>query len=159
MLSFNSPEISGVFLMPHGITKYIKSATANELRVALFVFSSPHVSDVNEIAKGCGLTEAEVDSAIAFWRGTGLLLVKEETGSVKIVSETKAHERSVSYSSSEIADAIDQNGDIGSMLNYASQKIGKILTPAEQGKLLSLVDVLPLDCAIVMGTIDYCAEK
>lgn len=158
MINFNCSATSAVFVMPQEIKKHLKNATSSELKVIIYIFSESSVADEAQIASATGLSVEEVKSALSFWRGTGILSFEKNAERIRVVSETRPSEKTVSYSSAEIACAIEENEDIGSLLNYASQKIGKILTPAEQGKILSLVDVLPLDCAVVMGIIDYCVS-
>lgn len=160
MLKFENNALSGVFLMPKDIEKHLSGANAAELKVIVYIFSkNGSISDETEITKALGISGNEVSSALAFWRGTGILSVpKEADTQVTIVSETKMSEKSASYSPKEIADAIDGNEDIRSLMNFASQTIGKILTPTEQGIILSLVDSLSLGCDLVMGIIEYCCN-
>ncbi len=160
MLKFENNALSGVFLMPKDIEKHLSGANTAELKVIIYIFSRDgNVSDEGEIAKALGLSENDVISALAFWRGTGLLaLSKTDDSRVTVISETKPSEKNVSYSPKEIADAIDGNEDIRSLMNFASQTIGKILTPTEQGIILSLVDSLSLGCDLVMGIIEYCCN-
>ncbi len=160
MLKFENSALSGVFLIPKDIEKHLLQASATELKVIIYIFSHDgNVSDEREIAKALGLSESDVSSALAFWRGTGILSVsKTDDARVTVISETKLSERSVSYSPKELADAIDGNEDIRSLMNFAAQTIGKILTPTEQGIILSLVDSLSLGCDLVMGIIEYCCN-
>ncbi len=159
-MKFESDGISSVFLMPSEIVKYLKKATASEIKVAVYIFSRGlMIENEAEIAEALGLSESKVSEAIAYLRGTGILSVCGEdvsTPEVKIVSGDKLSDRSVSYSSGELADAIEGNEDFASLVSFASERLGKILTPAEQSNLFMLVDMLDLPCDLIMAIIEYC---
>lgn len=157
MIKFENTSVNSVFVLPKVVEKYIKTANLAELRVLMHIFSSNSVTgDEKDIAHSCGISESEVYSALAFWRGAGVLTYEtEEKARVCVVSETPHAERDVCYSSSEIADAINANEDIRSLMDFASQKVGKILTQSEQGYIYSLVDSLGMDISLVIAMIEY----
>lgn len=174
---YGNDAVSAVFLVPRAIEKYLCTATANELKVILYLFAHRCAAEKAETAQALSLSDAEVDAALAFWRGTGLIRTEdgdsektfpasvpdgapEETQTaVRVVSETKAAEKKISYSSGELADAIERSEDVRSLLSFASQKFERILTPSEQSTLYALVDAVGLDCDLVMGIIEYCAAN
>ena len=160
MLKFENSSLSEVFLMPKKVQKHLLTASEKELKVIIYIFSNPDgISDENEMANALGISCADVASAIAFWRGAGIVSCKESReAKVSVVSETKPGEKTPSYSSEEIAQAINGNEDIKSLMNFASQTVGKMLSPIEQGLVLSMVDSLSLGCDLVMGIIEYCCN-
>ncbi len=160
MLKFENSALSRVFVLPKDIEKHLSGANAAELKVIIYIFSHDGiVSGEKELSQALGISEADAAAALAFWRGTGIFsLSKTEETNVSVVSETRMSEKSVSYSSKEIADAIEGNEDIRSLMNFAVQSVGKILTPNEQGIILSLVDSFSMGCDLVMGIIDYCCN-
>ena len=159
MLKFENSSLSGVFLMPKDVEKHLASASGNELKVLIYIFSHGGICDEAQMAKELGIPSGDISSALAFWRGAGIISYgKSEEVQITIVSETKPSEKTVSYSQKEIADAINGNEDVRSLMNFASQTIGKILTPNEQGIILSLIDSMSMGCELVMGIIDYCCN-
>ncbi len=163
MIKFKNSFVNSVFLLPIEVEKYIKTANAAELRVILHIFANGEVTgDEKEIAKACGITESEVYSALSFWRGAGIITYEtDEKARVTVLSDTPVEEKSVSYTGAELGKAIEENEDIRSLLNLASEKIGKILTPTEQACIYSLVDTLGMDISLVMAIIEYftCGEE
>ena len=157
MIKFKNSFVNSVFLLPIEVEKYIKKANAAELRVIIHIFANGSLTgDEKEIAKACGITESEVYSALSFWRGAGIITYEtDEKARVTILSDTPIEEKSVSYTGSELGRAIEENEDIRSLLNLASEKIGKILTPTEQASIYSLVDTLGMDISLVMAIIEY----
>lgn len=158
---FESDVLKSVFLVPRAIEKYLKTASETELRVILYIFSKNGNPGTNtDISEALSVPEGDVSSAISFWRGAGIIRMCENTAPEIIVkSETPVSQKNASYSSSELASAINGNDDVRSLLNFASQKIGKILTPAEQAAIYSLVDVYSMKCDLVMGIIEYCVSE
>lgn len=159
MIKFQNAATSSVFVLPRDVEKHLKNAGAAELRVLLHIFACSGVTENKaQIAQATGITESQVYEALAFWRGAGIITYSKEQPAISVVSETPASQRSVSYSSAEIADAINGSEDVRSLLNFASQKLGKLLTPNEQAGIYSLVDSLGLECDLVMGIIEYCVS-
>ena len=160
MLKFENSALSEVFLMPKKVENHLLAASEKELKVIIYVFSHPEgFGDESEIARALKMTEADVTGALSFWRGAGILSYSTTSqANVKVVSETSPREKTVSYSPKEVADAIEGNEDVKSLMNYATQTIGKILTPNEQGIIISLVDSLSMGCDLVMGIIEYCCN-
>ena len=161
MLRFENSALSSVFLLPKDIEKHLVNAGENDLKVILYIFANGGTaSDEAQIAKALRISENDVFAALSFWRGTGILsYTKEEAPKVTVVSETKIAEKTSSYSQKEIADAISSNEDIASLMNFAAQKVGKFLTPTEQGIIYSLVDTMGLGCDLIMGIIEYCCGE
>lgn len=168
MSLYENAATSGVFLMPCDIKKHLPSASAAELKVLLYLFSGNGKIDPEQAANDLHLSQNDVINALSFWRGTGLVREaqreevtrpSQDTRTVTVVSDTPYASRAPRYSSSELADAIENNEDIRSMLHFVSQRIEKLLTPAEQTKLFALVDTLGMPCDLIMGIVTYCVEN
>lgn len=160
-MAFQSDALNGVFLVPRAVEKYLKTANATELKVILYIFSKGgNIGTYADISKDLSLSENEVSSAVSFWRGAGIIKECENINpTITVKSETPVSQKSASYSSAELASAINANDDVRSLLNFASQKIGKVLTPSEQAAIYSLVDVFSMKCDLVMGIIEYCVSE
>lgn len=184
---YENAATSGVFLVPSDVKKHLPTASAAELKVLLYLFSQNGKIDPERAAKELQLSQNDVDMALSFWRGAGLLResgtenekkngnesAKNENGNknektteppqkprtVTVVSDTPYASRVPQYSPSELADAIENNEDVRSMLRFVSQQIGKLLTPAEQTKLFALFDTLGMPCDLIMGIVTYCVEN
>ena len=178
MNQYENPSVGEVFLMPKAVTKHLCGASKSELCVLLYLFAQGGALDKKAAARALSLSETEVENALSFWRGAGIVTRKENkrkesereeiekeptktdaSDSVAIVSETPFSRRTAVISTSELADAIEQNEDVRSLLSFASQKIGKILTPAEQTKIFALSDVLGMPFDLIMGVIEYCCSE
>lgn len=163
-MKFENDGIHSVFLMPSEIVKHLKKMTASEIKVATYIFSKELcVGSEAEIAEVLGIPEAKVSEAIGFLRGAGIIKLRDgeevQGCRVSVVSDTPLSERTVSYSSGELADAMEGNEDFASLIDFASKKLGKMLTPAEQSNLFILVDMLNLPCDLIMAIIEHCIER
>lgn len=160
-MAFESDALNNVFLVPKSVEKHLKTASETELRVILYIFSKGgNVGTNADISKALSLSENDVCSAVAFWRGAGIIKQSDSSApEITVKSETPVSQKTASYSSAELAAAINGNDDVRSLLNFASQKIGKILTPSEQAAIYSLVDVFSMKCDLVMGIIEYCVSE
>ena len=164
-MKFENDGVHSVFLMPSEIVKHLKKMTASEIKVATYIFSKGlKIESEAEVAEALGIPEAKVSEAIGFLRGAGIIKLCDEEdgenkGRVSVVSEAPLSERTVSYSSGELADAMEGNEDFASLVDFASKKLGKMLTPAEQSNLFILVDMLSMPCDLIMAIIEYCIER
>lgn len=169
MIQYENAAVGEVFLLPKTVLAHLADASREELAVLLYLFGNGGAIEEAETARALKLSPAQTENALCFWRGTGILTRSgtrqnekaaepsaDESGTVRVISETPYSKRSPVISSGELADAIEQNEDVRSLLNFASQKIGKILTPAEQTKLFALYDVLGMPFDLIMGVIEYC---
>lgn len=163
-MKFENDGINTLFLMPSEIVKHLKKMTASEIKVATYIFAKGlSVENEAEIAEATGIPEAKVSEAIGFLRGAGIIKLcdraEQPSAQVSVVSDASLSERNVSYSSGELADAMEGNEDFASLIDFASKKLGKILTPAEQSNLFILVDMLSLPCDLIMAIIEYCIAR
>lgn len=166
MIQYENPALSGVFLVPRQVEEHLAAASGEELKVLLYVCAAGGMLDsLKKASETLRLSETQVEAALAFWRGTGIFMpasrrTDKESPKPRVtaVSETPLSQRTPVYTAGELADAIESNEDVRSLLNFAAQKLGKILTPGEQTKLYALVDCLGLPCDLVMGVIEYCVS-
>ncbi|MBR5527912.1 MAG: DnaD domain protein [Clostridia bacterium] len=160
MIKYQNAATSSVFVLPRDVEKHLKNASCADLRVIMYIFANGgNTCAEADMARELSLSEGEVYEALAFWRGAGIITyTREEKANVSVVTETPVSQRTTEYSASELANAIEGNDKIRELMTFASQKIGKILTPTEQSCIYSLVDSLGLECDLVMGIIEYCVS-
>ncbi len=161
MIKFHNPSTDSVFVLPSSVRDHLSQAGEKDLKVLIYIFSSGMRSESeNDIAHALGIPVSEVYEALAFWRGAGIFTYKkEEKSNVTVVSEATPSQKNTSYTPGDIADALERDEDIRSLFNYASQKLGKILTQSEQASIFYLLDALSMPCDLVMGIIEYFTAK
>lgn len=121
------------------------------------------MEDEEKIAEKLGTDKSTAYSAIAFWKGAGILGIdaKEEKteGAPQILPSSKSERGIPSYTSSELARHIDENKEIASLLHYCSKRTERILSPAETGDIVYLVDSVGLTPSMVMTLVNYFADR
>ena len=124
------------------------------------------MEDEGKIAEKLCIDRSTAVSAIAFWKGAGVLRANNNTndgaksgGEPHILPSAKSERGVPSYTSSELARHIDENKEIASLLHYCSKRTERILSPAETGDIVYLVDSVGLTPSMVMTLVNYFAER
>ncbi len=161
MIKFHNSATDSVFVLPSSVREHLSQAGEKDLKVLIYVFScGMNTESEEEIASSLGIPLSDVYEALAFWRGTGIFTYKkEEKSNVTVISKASPSQKNTSYTPGDIADALERDEDIRSLFNFASQKLGKILTPSEQASIFYLLDTLSMPCDLVMGIIEYFTSK
>lgn len=155
------------FAVPRVCEDYLAEAGEVELRVLLFATSRVSFEDGELVAALSDFEESEVREALAFWRGAGLFSKKRgvkkaakheaekptETPEVKIVSSRP------NYTSFDLANAVEQQPDFKSLVDYAEGRLEKMLNRADLSLLYSFVDYLALPVDVVMLGIEACVKE
>ncbi len=138
---------------------------AGELRVLIYILSSDDALDTCEIAEALSMSDSEVDCAVAFWRGAGLITngkskqaKKKEAKDTEKLPDSVRDTETRSYSGTEIAKILESKPEMNSLLKFAQDRLGKVFSPSDISKLVYLVDYILLTPPMVMRIIEYCAE-
>ena len=171
---------AGVAVLPASVIRKIDRASKKDRKILLSLASMPETmqkaeTDPSAVAKACSCTETELATAIAFWRGAGIIEGDEEnTEAVEpIACEEPAAEpvQAVSkprlqradelpkYTTDELAVLLESRKDAAQLINECQNVIGKIFNPAEVNIVLALSDYLGLDGQFIFVLCDYCSRK
>lgn len=173
--------------LPSSLEEYVVNMTdgdADELRVLVYALSRDGEINTDDMASALGMDETDVISAVSFWRGAGLIAVKGKTSGAgrkntvkKEVSDTApttdeaASEpaeklsnsvrdtESRNYTSEEVARIISSGSEIQSLRDYVQQRLGKILSAADDASLVRLIDYILLTPEMIMLIVEYCVEN
>lgn len=158
-----------VINLPGETKNHIEKASGDELRVLLAAATAPQIS-AQEISDMLGMSKTDVDAAISFWRGTGVLDVCDDG----IEPEVKTRNRRVrksenaerpdepsaqAYSGEDVERIFAENGRLKQTAEMAQTLLGKgSLTPAETKIIVFLSDHLRLDNEFILLLISYCVK-
>lgn len=144
-----------LILLPKNVLPMIKNASAEELKILIYFFSAPEAT-VPDAARETGVTVAQTEAAIAFWRGAGIF--EESRGEKKhVASDTSAYRN---YDSETIAGMLDTHSDFAMIRDLASDRLQKpVLTKNDLSSLLYLYDFAGIPASVICGVIEYCAEN
>lgn len=152
-MAIKTPNDS-IILLPKEILPKIKSATAEELKTLIYYFSEPE-TNVVDAARETGLTVAQVEASVAFWRGAGIFT--DSTGKKKpIASDTSMYRN---YDSETLSTALETNPDFSLVCRVATDRLEKQLTKNDISTLFYLYDYIRLPAPVICGIIEDCCAN
>lgn len=162
-------------LLPAAVLEHMDKAGKKELRVLLALGAEPlsHIgieAAAKRVAERTRLTPEEVASAIAFWRGAGVLVAAEGASagspasqkaiSVPAVKEVRpvADRGLPQYSSAELSAILERRAELGALINECQQTFGKIFNAGEVATLVGMADYLGLDGEYILLLLAHCVR-
>ncbi len=150
-----------VTVLPHAVAAHIDKATKKDIRILLELAAAPDATTAT-IAAAAGVGTAEVEAALAFWRGTGVLTVVEGEGvapvavaeapAVRVVAEKGLP----SYSTEELSEVLSRRSELAQLVNDAQQAFGKVFNTHEIAIIAGLADYLGLDEEYILLLLTHC---
>lgn len=165
----------GVTVLPEKVASLLPGVTCSELSVLIYLLSQNRLKDEIDISSVAGelkLEESAVNAAIGFWRGAGILCENEretkQRGAKVTVKETKGKNGGVvttvisgdipHYTGEEIERLFSAEPMLGAYIDECQKILGRIFTPLEINKMLSLREYYGLDCEYVLLLCSYCSQ-
>ena len=164
--------------MPCDVTSFLSRAGLCDMRVFVYLCSVGGNAEINEISASVGFSIDEVNSSLAFWRGTGLIL--EDSASAAVSLRTKTAEKPIittkteavkeetkkvaapdkmpSYTSDELAHILESNKEMAMLIDECNHILGKMLNFHEVNIIVGLIDYLTLDIEYILLLVKHCAE-
>lgn len=160
------------FNMPREIVRHLSGASENDLKVVIHLYSEFPTgfekSDAEKIASALSVTVDEVNAAISFWRGAGLVkTVKTIKSAAAPTSSAQASAAPTSsaprrqarsdYPSEQLAAAIESVPNMKPLVDYCQRRFGKIFSPAQLSTLYSFYDNLGFSVDSIMLVAEHCS--
>lgn len=168
---------SKVAVVPEKALEVSARAGEVELRVLLGLCAHGGSVDIKKLARSFSLSEDDVKSALAFWRGAGVIelgdskeAVSEEIAAEKAAPakpEEKTSEATKKlrradelpqYTSDQLSDILEQRKETATLIDECQNIMGKVFNVKEINVLMGLVDYLELDCEYIMMLLSYCVS-
>ena len=142
---------SAVFTVPAAVAdKHLKLARGEHIKVLLYIMRNMSVNPDNaEIAAAAGLSEYEVEEALLYWAGAGILLPDGR-------SAEKA-EINAKPDRADVARRGAEDEKIRYLLTETQMKLGRNLKSNESSTLVWLYDDLGLDVSLILMIVQYAA--
>ena len=183
---------TGVAALPKEVLKVMDRATKTDLKLLLLLASDPTLLSgtdtadcVRRLAEAAECTPPQAETALAFWRGAGILLMMGEDAVPAVQSprdteaEAVAEEPSPAidptpstpakkprpdttlptYTSQELGDLLESRAETRTFIDECNRIWGKMLNVSEVNTILSLVEYLGLDWDYVITLLAVCAEN
>ena len=148
--------VDNLILLPMEVLPRVKNASATELKVLLYLYAKKECSSP-ELAQQLGITPADADAAVAFWRGAGIF---EEDTSVPQKAVPPSTSLFKSYDSQTIASYMEEDTAFRSCTALVAETFGAgILNKNELSSLLYLYNYVGLPAEVIGGIAEYCKSK
>lgn len=161
---------NGVFAFPSCVVdKHIKLAGAAQLKTLLWIFRhTGEQFEAADIADALGMAEPDVKDAMQYWIETGLLCKRGENPAVTAQPEAapilpeKAAEKPVILpppiekpTFQDVVRRAGESEEVKYLLLQAQLRLGKTISPADQGTLLWMHDWLGLPVEVILMIMEY----
>lgn len=155
---------TSVVTLPADVKNYISRATANDMRV-IIALSAGEGASASALARACGITEGEVVTSLAFWRGAGIIRTIDEPAQKLSAEPTDSpaekieSPRAYQLTGEEIENICASHPDLKDAINECQKIFSKIFTFSESGVIVYLYDHLRLDRDFIVLVCDYCKNN
>ncbi len=157
------------------LTERARKATKNDLCL-LFVLASDgrlradYAAEADRAAAEAGVSRADLDRALSFWQGAGVIDVEEADGAAVQAAEPeepapkpeKKLERASElphYTIEQLTTLLETRAEAKSLVDAAQQTFGKMFTTMEVNVVLGMLDYLALDAEYILILLAWCAAK
>ena len=166
-----------VLALPAAVISHIDKATKRDLRVLLCLAAEQRLTRdttvlISAVAKALEIDVSEVENAISFWRGAGVLSLVEdgEIASVTVAqpvanAKLEAPKASAvadrglpSYSADELAGILERRRDLSALIDACQQALGKIFNTVEVGIVAGMRDYLGFEGEYILLLLSHCAR-
>ncbi len=152
-MSIKTPA-DDLILLPKEITKQLKNASAEELKILIYLFANPD-SSIVEASRETGVPMTAAESAVAFWRGANII-TEAEKSKKNVNSDATAYRN---YDSDTLSDAIEKNMEFALVCKVASDNLEKLLNKNDHSSLFYLYDFVNIPAAMICGVIEDCCKN
>ena len=154
----NPKAFSAVFTVPAAVAdKHLKLARGEHIKVLLYIMRNMSVNPNNaEIAAATGLSEYEVEEALLYWAGAGILL-PDGRSAEKTEIKAPAVKQNAKPDRADVARRGAEDEKIRYLLTETQMKLGRNLKSNETSTLVWLYDDLGLDVSLILMIVQYAA--
>lgn len=165
-----SASSNKTLIVPASVIDKMGSAGENDLKALLYILEyqrrNPAADSFDsETLKTVFKEGADFDSAIAFWRGAGIIsassVQKEEAIAPEkeesVPQKRQADDRRPAYTASQLADAAEKDSGFKALADFVGDKLGRMLNTSDLALLYSFGDYLKMPRDVVMIVVEYCA--
>ncbi|MBQ7399768.1 MAG: DnaD domain protein [Clostridia bacterium] len=156
-MMFSNKEVDGVFVMPKSVLSYMNNAKKVELRLIMYIFAEGDGFSVKDAASDLGESEDMINSALAFWRGTGIITETKEGVKIKKQVTSQVKRVDEGYSTLDVANATMNDDEFRQIVKFAEKTLGDLPNASKQAQLYYLYDNLGMQSDVIMGIIAHCA--
>lgn len=149
---------NGVIVLPKAsVLEKLGDVGAAELKVLIRLLSDETLlGDIDQaavtLAAELGLSDAEAESCLSYWRGAGVICQGKEKK-----RKAQRHTELPSYTGEELSSIIDEQG-LRDVIDECQSIVGKIFNITEYNRIAALNSYLGLDAEFILLLFSYCAQ-
>lgn len=148
--------VGDFFVVPSFVSSKLSIANEIEIKTALFFCANKGLG-VTDCANSLGVTKAQIENALSFWRGAGIELPQKSETKPEVQSRIKS---APDYDGKTLADLIASDKKLPSIIEECQKLIGKSFTPHDTEIFVGvLYDWLGLSPEYILTLTSYCCEK
>ena len=161
-----------VTTLPASAFEYVDKAKKFDIKVLMLIASSDRYREgkyVQALAEKLSANESDIESSLAFWRGTGILDISESVETKKVEKTTRNEESETpkrakvtelpQYTSKELNALLEKNNFVVGLIDECQNILGKIFTASDIKVIMGLVEYLGLDNDYILVLMHHCARK
>lgn len=145
-----------LIILPRDVQKHLKNAGEAELKVIIYLFANPEYTP-GEAARELGLSVSEVEAAVAFWRGAGIIEFTDAKASKKAAASNISLYQN--YDSEILSSAVEKDSEFRELCNTISDVTERILNKNDYNSLFYLYDYVGLPSDLICGIAQYCKQE
>ena len=159
---------NAVAVLPASVADHAKNATKKDLCILLALAAellgmTDVTAAVQAVSTRLGMRESEVETALAFWRGAGVLVSSEgeeaaPTAPAERQARVAADRGLPTYSTEELTAVLTRRGELAALIDDCQRTFGKIFNTAEVNIIVTLVDFLGLDGEYILLLLAHCVR-
>lgn len=165
---------SDAVLLPATVTDHLDKATKKDIRV-LFALAAEPLARIDMeaasrmVADRLSMTEAEIEAALAFWRGTGIVTAEQE-GEAQQTAAVQSTQAPVKppmvvadgglplYSTEELSGVLERRKELAVLIDECQRIFGKVFNTKEVGVIAGMMDYLGLDSDYILLLLAHCVK-
>ena len=163
-ITVNPGSWSGMFAVPSCVAdEHLKKSNGQQLKVLLFVMRhNNEVIEIEDVAKGTGMADADVKDAMQYWIEVGLLSNDGNFKEIKNVNTTQQkllELPDVIPTYDQVASRTLESPELRFLFNEAQMRLGKTIGYDAQAKLLMIHDCYGLPVEVILTIIEYSVSE
>lgn len=159
---FNS-VVDDVVMIPRRALSFIGSASADELRVLLYLCGCGGVINIEAAEKELRLNANAIDAALHYWRGAKVITLPTEITEEKAEYTKKPTPKLntlQTYEPKLLAEKVELDDRFSMLVDYVAVKFEKgVLNKNDINSLYYLYDYINIPAELICGFVEYCVEN
>lgn len=145
-----------LIILPREVQKHLKNASESELKVLIYLFANPDYTS-GEASRELGISVSDVEAAVAFWRGAGIVELATASASKKTPPANVSLYQN--YDSEVLSAAVEKDGEFRELCNAVGDLTERLLNKNDYNSLYYLYDYVGLPADLICGIAQYCKQE